>query len=133
VIVGFQTREHQISADLACLKQARDFADRVAIEFGFDSGVRYQLKLAMSEAVTNAIQHGSSSREDKVHIEAADENGALVFYVRDSGRFVPRVRRGGDMPESGRGLEFMRRLMDEVDLQPGRDGTLVRFSKRPQG
>jgi anti-sigma regulatory factor (Ser/Thr protein kinase) len=131
VIVGFHAREHEICADLACVRQARDFAEQVAVDFGFDSGVRYQLKLAMSEAVTNAIQHGSSSREDKVHIEAADENGALVFYVRDSGRFVPRVRRGGALPESGRGLEFMRRLMDEVDLQPGSDGTLVRFSKRP--
>lgn len=131
MIVGFAAREHEVSADLACVKQARDFAEQVALDYGFDSGVRYQLKLAMSEAVTNAIQHGSSSHEDKVHIEAADENGALVFYVRDSGRFVPRVRRGGDMPERGRGLEFMRRLMDEVDLQPGSGGTLVRFSKRP--
>jgi anti-sigma regulatory factor (Ser/Thr protein kinase) len=131
VIVGFHPREHEISADLACLKQARDFADQVALDFGFDSGIRYQLKLAMSEAVTNAIQHGSSSRDDKVYIEAVDENGALVFYVRDSGRFVPRVRRRGDLPESGRGLEFMRRLMDEVDLKPGSDGTMVRFSKRP--
>jgi anti-sigma regulatory factor (Ser/Thr protein kinase) len=129
VIVDFETREHEICADLACLKQARDFADQVAIEYGFDSGIRYQLKLAMSEAVT--IQHGSKSSDDKVRIEATDENGALVFYVRDSGRFVPRVRRGGHLPESGRGLEFMRRLMDEVDLQPGSDGTLVRFSKRP--
>ncbi len=85
----------------------------------------------MSEAVTNAIQHGSSSRDDKVWIEAMDENGALAFYVRDTGRFVPRVRRGGHLSESGRGLEFMRRLMDEVDLQPGNDGTLVRFAKRP--
>jgi serine/threonine-protein kinase RsbW len=130
VIVEFQTREHEISADLAYVKQARDFAEQVAMDFGFDSGIRYQLKLAMSEAVTNAIQHGSSSREDKVHIEATAENEALVFYVRDSGRFVPRVRRGGDLPETGRGLEFMRRLMDEVDLHPGSEGTLVRFSKR---
>jgi len=132
VIVDFETREEQICANLACVKQARDFAERMAIEYGFEPDVRYQLKLAMSEAVTNAIQHGSSSEEDKVRIAAVDENGALTFYVRDTGRFVPRVRRGGDMPESGRGLEFMRRLMDEVDLQPGRDGTLVRFSKRPK-
>jgi len=129
--VAFQNRDYQICADLACVKQARDFAEQVAIEFGFDPELRYQLKLAMSEAVTNAIQHGSRSPKDKVWIEAIDENGALAFYVRDTGRFVPRVRRGGDLPESGRGLEFMRRLMDEVDLQPGNDGTLVRFSKRP--
>jgi hypothetical protein len=35
------------------------------------------------------------------------------------------------MPESGRGLEFMRLLMDEVDLRPGAHGTLLRISKRP--
>ena len=49
-----------------------------------------------------------------------EESGALVFEVLDTGRFVPRVMRRGDMPESGRGLEFMRLMMDEVDLRPGR-------------
>jgi anti-sigma regulatory factor (Ser/Thr protein kinase) len=39
------------------------------------------------------------------------------------------VRRSA-LPESGRGLEFMRLLMDEVDLRPSLDGTLLRFSKR---
>jgi anti-sigma regulatory factor (Ser/Thr protein kinase) len=34
------------------------------------------------------------------------------------------------MPEGGRGLEFMRVLMDEVDLRPGRQGTLLRLAKR---
>jgi anti-sigma regulatory factor (Ser/Thr protein kinase) len=36
------------------------------------------------------------------------------------------------MPESGRGLEFMRLMMDEVDLQPGTDGTRLRLIKRLQ-
>ena len=61
-----------------------------------------------------------------------EEPGALVFEVIDTGRFVPRVTRRGDMPESGRGLEFMRLMMDEVDLQPGRDGTRLRLVKRLQ-
>lgn len=125
-----RTHEHRIPADLARLREARDFAERVATEFGFDPAGRYQLKLAMSEAVTNAIQHGSSSPEDQVRIRAAGEGDALAFYVQDTGRFVPRVQRRGDMPESGRGLDFMRRLMDEVDLRPGDEGTLLRFSKR---
>lgn len=125
-----RTHEHRIPADLVRLREARDFAERVATEFGFDPAGRYQLKLAMSEAVTNAIQHGSSSPEDQVRIRAAGEGDALAFYVQDTGRFVPRVQRRGDMPESGRGLDFMRRLMDEVDLRPGDEGTLLRFSKR---
>ena len=129
-MVNFKPREHSILADLRLLKEARDFAERGG-EFGFDGAACYDVKLAMSEAVTNAIQHGSSSPSDPIKIGIAAEGGALVFEVRDTGRFRPRVRRrGGELSESGRGLEFMRVLMDEVDLRPGDGGTLMRFAKR---
>jgi anti-sigma regulatory factor (Ser/Thr protein kinase) len=128
-MAGFTPREHSISADVARLKEARDFAERCAADFGLGEDGRYQVRLAISEAVTNAIQHGSSSASDPIRIFAAEEAGALVFEVIDTGRFRPRVRRGV-LPESGRGLEFMRLVMDEVDLRPGADGTLLRISKR---
>lgn len=130
--IAFGRREHSISAELARLKEARDFAERAAVEFGLPSDVCYQIKLALSEAVTNAIQHGSSSPQDSVRIVVSEEPGALSFEVVDTGRFVPRVTRRGDMPESGRGLEFMRLMMDEVEVHPGRDGTRLRLVKRLQ-
>jgi anti-sigma regulatory factor (Ser/Thr protein kinase) len=130
--IAFGRREHSIRADLARLKEARDFAERAAVDFGLPSDVCYQIKLALSEAVTNAIQHGSSSPEDPVQIVVIEEPGALVFEVVDTGRFVPRVTRRGNMPESGRGLEFMRLLMDQVDLDPGEAGTRLRLVKRMQ-
>ncbi len=102
------------------------------MEFGFPSGVCYQVKLALSEAVTNAIQHGSGSPDDPVRILVTEEPGTLVFEVVDTGRFVPRVSRRGDLPESGRGLEFMRLMMDGVELYPGNDGTRLRLVKRLQ-
>ena len=126
----FTKREHLIRADLARLKEARDWADLAAAECGFDGRTRYQLKLAMSEAVTNAIQHGSTSPEDRIGLAAMVEDGALAFYVKDSGCFVNRQAPTEDLPERGRGLDFMRRLMDEVELLPGDDGTLLRFCKR---
>jgi anti-sigma regulatory factor (Ser/Thr protein kinase) len=130
-VVDFKSREHSIQADLGHLKGARDFAERAAADFGLDGAACYDVKLAMSEAVTNAIQHGSSSPADPIRILVLAEGPALVFEVIDTGRFVPRVsRRGGELSESGRGLEFMRVLMDEVDVQPGDDGTLMRFAKR---
>jgi anti-sigma regulatory factor (Ser/Thr protein kinase) len=129
-MVSFRPREHLIRADLRRLKEARDFAERAAAEFGFGADARHDVKLAVSEAVTNAIQHGSSSPDDPVHIAMAEESGALVIEVKDTGTFVPRVVRRGDLPEGGRGLEFMRVLMDEVDLRPGRRGTLLRMAKR---
>jgi serine/threonine-protein kinase RsbW len=128
-MADFFPREHAISADVARLKEARDFAERAAAEFGLPEDDRYQVKLAISEAVTNAIQHGSSSPTDPIRILVAEESGALVFEVIDTGRFRPAVRRG-ILPESGRGLEFMRLLMDEVDLRPSLNGTLLRFTKR---
>ncbi len=57
-MVDFPPREHSISADVTRLKEARDFAERAAAEFGLTEDGRYQVKLAMSEAVTNAIMHG---------------------------------------------------------------------------
>jgi serine/threonine-protein kinase RsbW len=126
----FSPREHSIRADLDRLKEARDFAARAAAEFGLGAEALYDVKLAVSEAVTNAIRHGSRSPDDPVRIVATEESGALVFEVLDTGSFVPRVVRRGDLPEGGRGLEFMRVLMDEVDLRPGRQGTRLRMAKR---
>jgi anti-sigma regulatory factor (Ser/Thr protein kinase) len=131
VMPEFQPQEHHLRADLRLLKGARDFAERAATDFGLENGACYQVKLAMSEAVTNAIQHGSTSPEDPIRIAATEESGALVFEVQDTGRFRPRVARRGDpLPDSGRGLEFLRVLMDEVHLRPGSEGTLLRFVKR---
>jgi anti-sigma regulatory factor (Ser/Thr protein kinase) len=130
VMVKFEPREHSIRADLGRLKEARDFAERAAADFGLDGTALYDVKLAMSEAVTNAIQHGSSSPNDRIKIVVAVERGALVFEVFDTGSFRPRLVRRDDFAESGRGLEVMRVLMDEVDLRLSDNGTLMRFKKR---
>jgi anti-sigma regulatory factor (Ser/Thr protein kinase) len=129
-MADFHPREHSMPADLELLKEARDFAARAAEDFGLNERACYDVKVAMSEAVTNAIQHGSSSPKDPIRIAVMAEGPSLVFEVLDTGRFIPRVMRRGELSESGRGLEFMRILMDEVDLRPGKGGTLMRFIKR---
>ena len=128
----FESRQRAINADLARLKDARQFAEDAATDFGLADEGCYQVKLAMCEAVTNAIQHGSASEADRIVICAVEEAGALVFYVKDSGRFVPRIAPRGELPESGRGLEFMGLVMDELDVRPGSEGTVLRFAKRPE-
>jgi anti-sigma regulatory factor (Ser/Thr protein kinase) len=130
--VAFRRREHAIKADLAQLREAREFAAATARDFGLSSEGCYEVKLAISEAVTNAIQHGSSSAGAPVQITVTEEPGVLVFEVLDTGRFVPRVTRRGAMPESGRGLEFMRLMMDDVIVHPGPNGTRLRLVKRLQ-
>ncbi len=128
-MVTFSPRQYSIQADVRRVKEARDFAARAASEFGLGLDALYQVKLAMSEAVTNAIRHGSTSPDDPITIAVSEEHDGLVFEVSDTGTFRPRVKRG-ELAESGRGLEFMRVIMDEVDLRPGADGTRLRFVKR---
>jgi anti-sigma regulatory factor (Ser/Thr protein kinase) len=126
----FSERELSIPADLSRLRQVRDWAERAALDYGFESVVSYQIKMATSEAVANAVEHGSRSSSDEVRVRARDEGGALALYVTDNGNFVSRMAAPGSLSERGRGLAFMGQLMDEVDLRRGPEGTVIRFSKR---
>lgn len=126
-----QVRAITIEADPERLQEARDWARQVAAEAGFDEPASFQVRLAMSEAVANAIQHGSRGRSDRIRIEACEEDGALVFEVRDTGTFGPRPPAPADIDaEGGRGLELLSLMMDEVHLSSDGDGSRLRFSKR---
>ena len=124
-----QARDLEIPADLAMLHEARDWAAGVAEEFGLSEDECFQIKLAMSEAVTNAIIHGSDADHDSVRIVAEQSNGLLSFEVADGGRDNP-ARDHRRLDEGGRGLELMAMVMDEVHLTRDGNGGLLRFSKR---
>jgi len=127
----FAERRLEIPANLRRLAEVRRFADAAAADFGFGRDDRYSIRLAVTEAVTNAVRHGSSSKDDPVEVRAADEAGALAFYVSDTGRFIPKMSVTDELPEQGRGLAFMNQLMDEVEVRPSPAGTVIRFSKQP--
>jgi serine/threonine-protein kinase RsbW len=112
------------------IREARDFADAAAAAFGFDEDARYEIRLAASEAVTNAIQHGSHSPDDTIKFSVIEEERVLHFHVADPGSFVPMFVTEEPLPERGRGLSFLAHLMDEVCISQGEPGTIVRFSKR---
>jgi anti-sigma regulatory factor (Ser/Thr protein kinase) len=112
------------------LAEAREWAERAASEAGLDATDCYQVKLAISEAVANAIQHGSQSTGDSIRISAFESEGLLVFEVRDNGTFVVPMSRATTEDESGRGLELVTLMMDEVHMTSTGEGSLLRFAKR---
>jgi anti-sigma regulatory factor (Ser/Thr protein kinase) len=128
----FAERDLSIDADLRRLREAREWAEQAAKEFGFGADDCYQFKLAMSEAVANAIQHGSAGTEDPIHISARACRDALVFEVRDTGVYVEPEEPDEpvEMSERGRGLVVVSLVMDEMELSPGEDGSVLRFVKR---
>jgi len=120
----------RIAADISLLKDAREWAGEAAAHAGLDEDGCFQVKLAVSEAVTNAILHGSGSADDPVELGVREEGKAIVFEVRDTARREPSsedwVKRVG---EGGRGLELISLMMDEVQLTRGEGGSVLRFSK----
>ena len=124
---AFQERDLSIPADLARIGQARDWAAQAAEDFGLAEEELFQIKLAMSEAVTNAILHGSGSHRDAVDLDVREEQDALVFEVRDCGADgKSHVER---LDDGCRGLELVSMVMDEVALDHGERGSVLRFAK----
>lgn len=91
---------------------------------------QFSILLTVSEACTNAVEHGAPAAEYEVTAEVDDES-CLVEIVDSGATFNPDR---GSLPdtesESGRGILLMRRLTDEVCFFPARfGGTTVRLRK----
>jgi serine/threonine-protein kinase RsbW len=91
--------------------------------------------LAATEACTNVVLHAGQSAPAYA-VAATVNRGACRVEVSDAGRGCSRRRRGrvrrvGDLAESGRGFAIMRACVDDVTLRsaPGQ-GTRVVLDKR---
>lgn len=100
---------------------------------GFHGEALDGIVLAFSEAVSNALLHGESSRRHCVHVAAVMEGNRLVLEIMDHGPgFQPRnldLPAPDDMSEGGRGLYLMQTFMDNVEWHGTPKGTTVRMSK----
>ncbi len=112
--------------ELSSVADVRAAVDTIAVEHGLSPEAAFDLKLATTEAVANALR---SARDDELGVDvtlAADQDVVQV-EVLDRGRF--RVSEGPD-PERGRGLPLMIALADEVEFAATGDGTRVRIRMR---
>ena len=96
------------------------------------------LKLAVSEACTNAIEaHAEGDVDERVVVRWRETDDRLEVWVEDRGRgFDP-----GTLPEHppvtdperlnferGLGIPLIRTLVDEVEFDPSESGTAVRMT-----
>jgi serine/threonine-protein kinase RsbW len=92
------------------------------------------IKLAVGEAATNAMRHGTSHDCQKVKIRFERGSNEMRVFVVDRGHgFDPDSicpTPFGDMCEGGRGIMFMKALMDEVTFSSENPGTRVEMTKR---
>ena len=134
--------ELSIPAGSEWVRVARLTVAGVASRLPFPIDAVEDIKLAVTEAINNAIQHspapipldGEWLPAISIVLETTPEG--LWISVADKGRVEGELRAAppaelGELPEGGLGLMLIRSLMDEVDHQSGPDAdTIVRMFKR---
>ncbi len=99
--------------------------------------VANDVAVALLEAINNAIIHGNERNFEKnvtVYMKITDSD--IEFCVSDQGRgFDPSRLEDPSLPENvflsrGRGLYFIKQLMDEVEINTGEQGSKIIMKKK---
>jgi serine/threonine-protein kinase RsbW len=118
----------EAKAEPSAVGQLRSAVGHLAAGRGMAAGVADDLRLCVSEAITNAVVHAFRGRAElgSVWLTAEVDAGDLIVHVRDDGVGLgPRV----DSPGLGFGLPLMSGLAKELTVTLSADGgTLVRMS-----
>ena len=101
--------------------------------FGVDDECVEDIRLALSEACTNVIEHAHATDEYEVRVQMDDNQ--CEISVKNNGNGFDFAALEGQMPggESarGRGVAIMRAVMDQVRFSSEpREGTIVHLVKR---
>jgi anti-sigma regulatory factor (Ser/Thr protein kinase) len=87
------------------------------------------LVVAVGEACANALEHGSQERAAKVEVTGRRDGEEIVMSILDAGVWDQTPSR----PHRGRGLDIVRRVVDELRIEPGPDGGTTVTIRRSVG
>jgi serine/threonine-protein kinase RsbW len=104
----------------------------------FPDGMLGDMKLALTEACTNSVQHAYDGGEGIVEILYELHSDRLVVEVTDSGEGFepgdPALRDPEELAESGLGIAIIEALTDELEIADRNGGgSRLRFMKRLPG
>lgn len=111
---------------------------------GYDQDTRDAVDLALVEALSNAVKHGTKDSAKQVGVEVTLSDHDIVIEIIDSSPPMPLflledidpdalVIDGSDIqnvPETGRGLALIVMMMDEVTFHHIGDQTRLRLMRR---
>jgi len=112
-------------------------ASSIAEAMRLDENKVDEIKLALIEACLNAFEH-SKSKDRKVHIKFKMTDDHLKITIKDYGvGFNPSKVEEPKIEEKlkstskrGWGLKIMRSLMDTVEINSHRGGTVITMTKK---
>jgi serine/threonine-protein kinase RsbW len=109
--------------------ELREAVETFSRQHGLGSGDCFDLKLAATEALTNALKRTPAPHA--VQVTLTGHGSAVEVEVVDRGVFSPlrAAPAGGPEAESGRGVALMLALVDDVSFERTSAGTRVRLRK----
>jgi anti-anti-sigma factor len=114
-------------SQLAELEQMRTFVQEVADDTRLEPDKAFALKVSVSEAAANAIEHGGSGGD--VVIQGTRTSDRLAMTISHPGAFKTRMPGDPSRGHRGMGLPLMLALVDEVTVsRPSGGGTAVTLS-----
>jgi anti-sigma regulatory factor (Ser/Thr protein kinase) len=111
---------------------ARAIVHEAAVKLGLDGQATWELVLATSEAVSNAIRHGApcGNGGQGILVRVFPWNDRVYVEVCDCGEFEAKQFPPGLEATHGRGIPIITAVVDYFELLPDGPGTRVRFAKR---
>jgi serine/threonine-protein kinase RsbW len=127
------TDTFSIEADVGALSEARERVGSVINSMNFPDSALFDIKVALGEALSNAVRHGSAQNGDgSIHVRVSGFKDRVVIDVEDAGAGFDGEHACSDdlYASGGRGIMFMRALMDRVVFSPAPNGgTIVTLVK----
>jgi len=120
--------ELEVSGEPGALKSTRDTLRVWLAETIASADEAQDVTMAANEAFENVVEHAYDLGEDPFHVVFERDGDEICITIRDRGRWRESTR-----TDRGLGLELMRRLMDDVDVTRGQNGTTVRLRKTLTG
>lgn len=117
------SRDYSAVAD--SVPHARTALVAVARSAGADEDQLEAVRLAVSEALTNAVIHAYPERDGCIHVVAWSSRGEFVVEIADDGL---GFQTHTDTPGLGMGLGLISQVTDDFTIrQPQSGGTAVRM------
>ena len=123
--------EFQLANTLAAVPDLLDYLDQTLVAMDVSDSDAFQVKLALEELVTNAINYGfDTGQTSELEVKLRREKGELICELIDHGRMFnpldvvePDLMQDVDHREvGGLGVFFVRQVMDDVSYE--RVGTM---------
>ena len=111
-----------VPVDVNSLSGVREEVGELVGPLGFPEGEIFDIKVALGEALANALRHGRpETGDERVSLGIEAYGDRLVLEVTDNGVGFDGTAASVDdlYAPSGRGIMFMNALMDRVDFDAG--------------